>query len=304
MRPHLDDEAIEAGRHYFINYVRGRGPLPAFRIGTTPYGIVPVSSLKRWQASTGATGAQRHLPPLLKKLLGYWQKASALAPHLDPAKDPDEVIFRILELDASARSVFVRPVLPYELHLNLFLRTDQQGEIQFAWDVLGAIGQPSWKPRIGGMVFDKNAPRYAFPFVAAEPLSESDPLKVNYIRWIREQTSLEKLRDGYPGGLDALLYHLLSHSAQLEFYRVVINKLVELHIVNKNDVQERVFYGVATEAGAPTPFQMVMTPVPTLSGERPFSEFLLDSELTVNNFAIFQYRDATGSAGESADCGT
>ena len=39
------------GRTHFIEYVRAGGPLPALRIGRQPYGILPVSSLTRWQAS-------------------------------------------------------------------------------------------------------------------------------------------------------------------------------------------------------------------------------------------------------------
>ena len=39
---------ISAARTHFQNYVRGRGPLPAFRVGTTPYGVLPATSLKHW----------------------------------------------------------------------------------------------------------------------------------------------------------------------------------------------------------------------------------------------------------------
>jgi hypothetical protein len=39
---------ISAARAHFQNYVRGRGPLPAFRVGTTPYGVLPVTSLRHW----------------------------------------------------------------------------------------------------------------------------------------------------------------------------------------------------------------------------------------------------------------
>ncbi len=41
---------IQEARNYFIEHVRGRGPYPAFRVGATPYGLLPVSSLDRWNA--------------------------------------------------------------------------------------------------------------------------------------------------------------------------------------------------------------------------------------------------------------
>jgi hypothetical protein len=44
----LSATVIAAARTHFQNYVRGRGPLPAFRVGTTPYGVLPATSLKHW----------------------------------------------------------------------------------------------------------------------------------------------------------------------------------------------------------------------------------------------------------------
>jgi hypothetical protein len=40
--------AISAARTHFQTYVRGRGPVPAFRIGSTPYGLLPATSLIHW----------------------------------------------------------------------------------------------------------------------------------------------------------------------------------------------------------------------------------------------------------------
>lgn len=36
---------IDAMKQHFVNYVRARGPLPALRIGTQPYGVLPVLAL-------------------------------------------------------------------------------------------------------------------------------------------------------------------------------------------------------------------------------------------------------------------
>ena len=35
-------------RAHFIDFVRARGPLPAFRVGSQPYGLLPVAALDRW----------------------------------------------------------------------------------------------------------------------------------------------------------------------------------------------------------------------------------------------------------------
>ena len=40
----LTEQLILAGRFFFTHFVFGRGPLPAFRIGAQPYGVLPVSA--------------------------------------------------------------------------------------------------------------------------------------------------------------------------------------------------------------------------------------------------------------------
>jgi hypothetical protein len=39
---------ISAARAHFLSYVRGRGPFPAFRIGSVPYGLLATTSLTHW----------------------------------------------------------------------------------------------------------------------------------------------------------------------------------------------------------------------------------------------------------------
>jgi hypothetical protein len=73
MDPVLPDQAVAAGRTQFVRHIRGRGPLPAFRAGDTPYGVVPVSSLTRW-TSPDADGIEAHLPPLLRNLRSIWME--------------------------------------------------------------------------------------------------------------------------------------------------------------------------------------------------------------------------------------
>lgn len=43
---------LDGWRNYFMDYVRGGGPLPLLRIGNQPYGMLPVTSLESWQPSS------------------------------------------------------------------------------------------------------------------------------------------------------------------------------------------------------------------------------------------------------------
>jgi hypothetical protein len=50
-------------RAHFIDFVRARGPLPAFRVGNQPYGLLPVAALDRWMTPD----------PTQKPLVDWWR---------------------------------------------------------------------------------------------------------------------------------------------------------------------------------------------------------------------------------------
>ncbi|HLO01678.1 MAG TPA: hypothetical protein VK191_00985, partial [Symbiobacteriaceae bacterium] len=47
----LSDVALNQARTFFVENVRGRGPLPAFRVGEQPYGLLPTTSLDRYEST-------------------------------------------------------------------------------------------------------------------------------------------------------------------------------------------------------------------------------------------------------------
>ena len=67
----IPDEGREAARDFFRDSVRGRGPLPAIRVGNQPYGILPVSSLDEnsWKKDANDQ-LQTGLLPILQRLRG------------------------------------------------------------------------------------------------------------------------------------------------------------------------------------------------------------------------------------------
>src|SRR6185436_10719985 len=101
MAPRLDAGAMQSAREHFVTWVRGRGALPAFRVGDVPYGLLPVTSLAQWQVARDATGPDRHLPPLLRQLREGWLAAAAQAPRIGRTGDADQDLIDTLALDAS-----------------------------------------------------------------------------------------------------------------------------------------------------------------------------------------------------------
>ena len=72
MRPLFSPAATDWTRDFFAPHVLGRGPLPTFRVGNTPYGVLPTTRFSTWSpaASLGPYGQQ--LTRTLRRLDLTW----------------------------------------------------------------------------------------------------------------------------------------------------------------------------------------------------------------------------------------
>ena len=78
----LSDSAREEARIFHRDFVRGRGPLPALRIGSQPYGILPVSSVeRRWRGDRGDS-VEAAMLPILERLRARWRKCLVNVPRI------------------------------------------------------------------------------------------------------------------------------------------------------------------------------------------------------------------------------
>jgi hypothetical protein len=284
MNPVANDDVVRAARAHFVGHVRGRGPLPAFRTGATPYGVLPVSSLTRW-SSPETDGIEIHLPPLLRNLRGIWMEQVRNVPRVG-GTNPDEDLLGVLGMDASAREIRARPMVGPQLQSSLFSAFNmnashwQSALLAIAQRVMAAVGHAQWNPRISGMTFADEAHRVRVPFVAAEPLSESEPLQpFNYINWIRT-ASMEVLREEQlPVGVgrpDALLYYLLRHAA-LRLYGDVATKVAIKHnAAIRADLVDTELPG-AEVGGQPrsTVWERLDRNIPNVTGNATLGHFLL-----------------------------
>ncbi|WP_159982454.1 MULTISPECIES: hypothetical protein [unclassified Novosphingobium] len=87
---------IEQIRSFHRDHVRGRGPVPSLRIGSQPYGILPVSSFAAaWKDDAGDKfGAQ--LTGFLRKLRPNWMAATGDLAHIGSGSDLRDTMDRIL----------------------------------------------------------------------------------------------------------------------------------------------------------------------------------------------------------------
>ncbi|MEU1185775.1 hypothetical protein ABZ464_50850, partial [Streptomyces sp. NPDC005820] len=121
MTPDIGAATAEALRAHADAHVRPRGPLPAFRAGAVPYGLLPVSALSRWTPGRDAEQPLGHtLPVWLRRLMRVWRTAAGTAPHLGRSSDPDADLIETLGQHASAQGAQIRKVLGPDLHTNMF----------------------------------------------------------------------------------------------------------------------------------------------------------------------------------------
>jgi hypothetical protein len=287
MKPVFEAADISTARSFFVNHVRGRGPYSAFRIGGTPYGVLPVSSLQSWQPARQSDAADRALPANLRTLRAIWLGQSGQVPRVGRSGDPDQDLMEILGLDASTREVRVRPVLGEDATWNLFGFWGWN-DAWTAWldagqalanQVFTLIGHPEWRPRIAKLNYDPNAWPFKFHLVTEDPVSETLGLTPNYIEWIRTASVPDLIAQSIPAEWDkpvSLLYRLLRHGGLLEYQTASYLLGVRFQTVEVGAAVEREIVGIPGAVQGPTRVQQMMQPIGQLSGTAPVHSWLSD----------------------------
>ncbi|MEH2501550.1 hypothetical protein V1290_000361 [Bradyrhizobium sp. AZCC 1578] len=282
--PVVPVSAVDQTRAFYVAWVRGRGPLPAFRVGSVPYGLLPVSSLLRWQPRRAATALGRFLPGLLRKLRPYWLGGVAGVPRAIAADgDPDQALLDILAEDASAREVWVRPLVGPDAATNLATfagiawsarlaaQSTQVSRLQDLWN--GGVEIP----RVATAVFQPGSARFRFALVSAL-LSETEALDFNYLRWLRTATPAdlraERVPDGVPKPVE-LLYRLARHGLLLGYRRAALDLIDQVGALDVGERREPEFVGIVpgTE-DRKTIWNRLDAPLAGVGGGAPLGEYL------------------------------
>ncbi len=122
LKPGISWEQVDDVRWFFHNFVSGRGQVPAIRIGSQPYGILPTTAYSRikWFDNDRLPflpGQIESARPFLRKLnniLGtlspYWQHALASVAHVDAegAHDAHQALLDIIGLHPSSVDYYSR----------------------------------------------------------------------------------------------------------------------------------------------------------------------------------------------------
>lgn len=298
MHPVFGTLDIDRAYRWFVDRVRGRGPLPAFRVGNTPYGLLPAVALSRWKAGSDADVLEQGLGPGLQKLVGLWSPAAAGVPRIGRTSDADADLLATLGLDASSRGVRVRAALGPTAQFNAFsfLGIEWNGlfdlRATIAKQLLADIGHPEWDPTIAWMTFDETAQRFFGSMVAAVLAETPGSLDPNYITWIAG-ASVAQLQDEtlpFPRPR-AFLYHMLRHAALVEYSRIADSLLLtELSQVVARPDEELVGFKTVETAARATAFERLAQKIPSVTGTLTLAEYLVHPQRAFDKRGGWNYR--------------
>jgi hypothetical protein len=251
LAPVFRDEAIASTRWFFTHYVSGRGAVPAIRIGSQPYGILPTTAFSRirWldpkqEGEPGWGDAElnflRALFAILRAVDADWTALSAGNAHVGRPGDAHQTLLDVVGLHPSSVEFYSRYAESLSELFNLanlwgvgpdFIQAVNALALHAAaGGLLARLGYAgSAQPDILQHFFLRNADPIT-KIVDDRPLSETDPIRAytddgrNYIRWLIDaaNTSLEALRteQGFSGNAtpEMLLYLYLRHALMLGYY--------------------------------------------------------------------------------------
>ena len=278
-------DVIEQARQYVLTNAIPRGPVPAFRVGRTPYGVLPVTSLNNYQPAGNVTGrfTQNQVEPNLvnfvRKLWPTWLASSTDAPHMQRGGDPDQNLMSVLGMDASSMNFQGRPVLGNAFLWNFlnFLGVPQtfQGQLWQNYQLPGMLLLQSygygWNPRVLTLAFDENSFPVQFSTVQDGALSETDPLKADadlggglkgsYINWLAAAAIADIQAENYPGPKPAsLLYKILRQSILLTYSNLAGLDEVRTGKLAIAQIQESEIVGIQKNVTTLTPWQVLSRP--------------------------------------------
>lgn len=107
----LSSAGLDAVRDHWVEFVRGRGPLPVLRLGRQPYGVLPVVATNgSWRPLRGGFVENRLVPFLDQQVRWMWREATAAVATV-MNRPLDEALPEILGTDAALIGLRVRTAL-------------------------------------------------------------------------------------------------------------------------------------------------------------------------------------------------
>jgi hypothetical protein len=250
MSPVVTPDAARLTRTFFTQYVTGRGPLPAIRVGNQPYGVLVTSDMSRWKYPTHDGQFSQlaffdEMTPYLATLHGIllhlekdWTTLAGDALYVGkPGSDSSDVLMNVLGLHANSVEFFQRIGFSAEYlrTLNTFIKRknyrDELDSLRVSMPAnaraylrnlgveanIGDIAKTLamhvlWQHYITGL----DVPN----LVDDKPVSDVHTLAFNYVDWLAKAETFEKIKGESFGGAKpaTLLYVMLRNALLLQLH--------------------------------------------------------------------------------------
>lgn len=268
MPPVFSDDTIESTRWFFNHFVSGRGIMPAIRIGSQPYGILPATPFSRlgWiEADNWSPIARlphpenyrvflRQLYHLLRRMSVDWREMAGRVARVGKPGDAHQILLDILGLHPASVEFHQRMAESLE-HLFNRLNLDglggaflaaliAAGYVESGRQLLRKLGyEGEAMPEVLQKFFLTAQNKLKGPVIDDRPLSEIEVIRSytddgkNYIAWLIEaaRTSLESIRlqQGFTENKapTALLYILLRHALMQGYWDTSLRLHVEAELL-------------------------------------------------------------------------
>jgi hypothetical protein len=259
LRPVLSERALDDVRRFFTTYVSGRGPIPAVRVGSQPYGILATTAFSR-MAFGGRDAFHAGLHGVLRTARSDWSALAAGVGRVGLGEDPQRTLLDVIGLNATSVEYHQRYAESLDdvyNRVNLsgagatWLAVVQaSGWLDGALALLRRLGYAGEAtPDILERVFFGAQQRLQGPLIDDRPLSETDPIRPytadgrNYIEWLADaaRASLDAARreDGLEDDTPAaLLYLLLRHAILLGYWETALQLRVDAGVFDALSLDE------------------------------------------------------------------
>jgi len=276
----------ETMRQFTRDYVRPRGPLAAVRVGATPYGILPTTSLAAVLAAKPTTSrlgianyrARNALAQLAERLLPSWDNGIGAVPHIGASSDPDADLAQVLSMDASSLDYRGRRVAGDDLLWNMLVFANPGPPSEEWWTehlargraLLDGLQLTTWDPRVIHTSMGTDSYPVPYSSVQDAPLSETDPIAadatldgapVNYIQWLAHAAMDDVWAENYPGAKPtSILYRVLRQSMLREYVTQAGQAQVSSGLLDASALREVELVNVAVETPTTTAYEIMQRP--------------------------------------------
>jgi hypothetical protein len=308
LSPVFSAEDIANTHAFFTRYVSGRGLLPALRIGSQPYGILPTTAFDRinWFGEGEQADYLGRLYAILKRIDDDWKPLVERISYIGKqGGDPHQILLDVLGLHPSsveyyplqAESVehkfYELAFLDFSIALN-FLGLFPAVIPLTLLRSFGYIGAEV--PDLLNKVYKARQTPLDGPVVDDRPLSEIEPIRNyagsrNYIEWLVDaaQAGIKAIQQeqGFDGDKkpSALLYLLLRHALQLSFHATGVRLQAEAGgiVDTRALLREPAFVHVQDAQGSESHYDLLFRPDERITGQ---ADLLLGDYIAGNLRAI------------------